>query len=819
MSMNFDDFNLTFKMVIPNLSSKEKGDFFEEITGRLFQKRGWEITRNVRQPGVQIDLELEDNSTKEKALAECKFHKEKIGSTEVGKIISILTVYDYIRGYLLSASELEGEGRTFAENFNNRNNKKLIIWAGKELVKVFTDAYGIKPPKLNTLEKLSINKITFLITYEKEFLWVVEQINANIEDSYAFILPTQFTRNLSEDYWKSYFDKFKIYQKYNLKLIINNDNEQSKSYPSLNFAKKTELKKFIIPNICKADKFVDYHLPCNPENFFGRTKPKNIFWEFIQNIKNYKTNLRIICLTGNTGLGKSSLLVKLIEESTQEQYKYLYIRDIDITGISDDKAKFLLANVIQTTLQEVINKKFINIENDEIKIDSLEPPFFDSNSIKLLRQKLKEEKKIIVIFFDQFEEVLNKQSWESIYPDFLEVANEINGMQENIVFGFSWREDVSISPNNPTYYFWQQIKRISKIINLNDFLFSEQDTEKAIDKFEEFLLKEAAAKKIDNSIKKWIIDNCQNMPWLLKKVCGEIYKETLTYVDFESQQIINNINIKKIFDRDIDDIKKLGNNYYDCLKYIADNSPISQTEVGLHKYERYIINHLLQKKLIIDVGSNYKIYADIFREYIIDGKLPSLTIKFRPNTRVGIALQVFQLLKNNLNKLEVAKKLNLTYQNSKTDTIDHAIRDLQKFFSFDFNRNSGLIKVPEHLRKLSNYEIAEKLADYLVADILIKEIYRKYQPDERFARVQFDQILLESEYVSIHGNIKDYRRCLSWFLFAGLLEIRHDGYIYIPINYKKGKQKGDLKKLPKIQKDQDEIYQPNLLDFLESGVK
>ncbi|MFM5962686.1 MAG: hypothetical protein ACKOQ2_36995, partial [Dolichospermum sp.] len=50
--------------------------------------------------------------------------------------------------------------------------------------------------------------------------------------------------------------------------------------------------------------------------------------------------------------------------------------------------------------------------------------------------------------------------------------------------------------------------------------------------------------------------------------------------------------------------------------------------------------------------------------------------------------------------------------------------------------------------------------------------------------------------------------------------IRHDQYIYIPINSTKGKQQGkasdcELKNQPRIQKSQQENYQPHLLDVLE----
>ncbi|MFM6344349.1 MAG: hypothetical protein ACKPFK_04270, partial [Dolichospermum sp.] len=115
----------------------------------------------------------------------------------------------------------------------------------------------------------------------------------------------------SEDYWTNYFDKFETYKSYRLKVI--NDKNSSWTFTS---QVKSEFKEIPISRIMNADRFDEYHLPCNPQDFFGRVKPREIFWKFLQDVKNSKTNFRIVCLTGNTGMGKSSLLVKLIQESS-----------------------------------------------------------------------------------------------------------------------------------------------------------------------------------------------------------------------------------------------------------------------------------------------------------------------------------------------------------------------------------------------------------------------------------------------------------------------------------------------------------------------
>lgn len=833
MSINFEDLNLDLKILISDsLTTKEKGDFFEKVMGCLFERKGYKIIPKHRLIGAEIDVLLKDKETGKEAIVECKYSKdikkkgEKSITDEVKNIIAEMGVYNYSRGFFVSTYEIGSETRGFVKNFHENNkDKHLTIWTGKELVQEFRSAYNIEKPKLDRLGNISISKITFIITHNKEFIWFAEHIDSlSIENSRAFIFPTQFTTNCSVDYWKRYFDENKIYQKYNLDNLefINDNSNNSKVSQVLNIAKESEFKEIPISRIMNADSFHEYHLPCHPQDFFGRVKPKEIFWQFLQDVTNSKTNSRIVCLTGNTGIGKSSLLVKLREESKQEKHQNIYIRDVDVTAISDNKAKYFIVNVIQKTLQEAIDNKFINITNHKIDVDSLDYPFFESSSIKLLRNKLIEERKVIVIFFDQFEEVLTKNSWLSIYQDFIEVAQEINYIQENIVFGFSWREDIDVPVTSPTYYYWQTISNMSKIINLNElaFSFSEKDIKQALKKFEMFLVNESNVKKIDPSIKEWILDNCQNMPWLLKKICGEIYRETLIYADFQSKQIINNVDIKRIFDKDIDTIKKMGKNYDDCLNYIANNSPVLQQNL-IDKYGRDVINTLLKKRLIVDRVSNYKIYADIFREYIVDDKLPLLTINFTPKTNIIIALKIFNLLKRNFTKAAVAKELNLTYRGDGRSTIENAIQDLQKFLTIEPERKSGLVKINDNINKLNDYEIAETFAKYLSSHLLIKEIYRRYKNEQCFHYDNFDEILLENGYVkSSNGNPKDYRsRFLSWFCFAGLLEIREDEWIYIPVIANQGKHKGkadecEFRSKRRKDKSQGRYRQLNALDFL-----
>jgi hypothetical protein len=231
----------------------------------------------------------------------------------------------------------------------------------------------------------------------------------------------------------------------------------------------------------------------------------------------------------------------------------------------------------------------------------------------------------------------------------------------------------------------------------------------------------------------------------------------------------------------------------------------------------------LMFKMLIPDSLSKKEKGDFF-EAVTARLFTQRGLKVTPNVRlpgvqIDIALlKIFKLLNSNLTKPEAAKNLNLKYKDGKRSTIENAIQDLQKFLPLETQQNSGLVKIPSNINRLN--EIAEIFADYLESHVLIQEIYREYQPDQCFHYDDFDKILLKNCYVSSSRDPKDYRsRFLSWFCFAGLLEIRQDEWIYRPINSTKGKHKGNVldcefRNKRRKDKSKGKYRQLNALDLL-----
>jgi hypothetical protein len=614
----------------------------------------------------------------------------------------------------------------------------------------------------------------------------------------------------SEEEWKNYFSRYGVWTGLDVMVV---SKEQTDFKNKFIQTSKTNIEKIPLSRINQADSFDDYHRPCRPENFVGRSQAQNKFWDFIKNVKDNKTDLRLVCFTGSTGVGKSSLVLKLKHECCQQYKDNFYIYDIDVTSVNTEKSNYFVASAIKQALQQAVNDRFIPLQNHKIIIESIEQPFFNSRSIKIVIDKLKETNKVIILFFDQFEEILTKDSLSNLYDLFKKSAFDIDALKENIVLGFCWRTDISLPAKNQAYFSWHELERIRKNIDLNECPFSEQDSNALISRFDEYLAQQGRRFILQPKMRSWIIDNCQNIPWLFKKICGDIYNQHLNQEDFNNKKIITKFDIQQIFDRDINRYIKTADQEK-CLKFIANNSPISKIEV-CNKFNYETINQLLSSKFVQETGNNYKIYWDIFREYLVDEKLPVITIDYRPRTKISTLIKVFRMLRNDSTTKGLAEKLQL-----RQGTIENAIVDLQNFFQVSIDRKNHYITAGTDLINLTDNELAENLAEQIESHLIIREMFNKVKPDQCIWHEEFKQLLnqLSSKKNLKPETLKDYTsRMLSWFCFAGLLEIRQNWLIARPIHPRQGKQKGKPSEcefnIGKISKSSVNLGQLTLFDY------
>ena len=775
--MTVNELKIRFKVVIPTeWDSRQKGKFWEEISAPLFRRHRWKVIQDIKFQGMQTDIYVKHLDTNEKGLIECKFEKNPIDAPTIYKLMGQAHSEKVEYAYLLSTSDLNPEAKGIVEKYD-RTQYNLVIWSSDILAEVFMDIYNINLPEIDIRYTDRVEAITLLITHKKDFFWVAEKIGDDGYPSHAIIFPIP-KRSVNSENWQEYFSRYKIFSE-SLQITVFNQTLIEPEDKSTNHL-SSAIEKVTVSKINQADSFDDYHRPSRPEDFFGRAETQNEFWDFLKNVRDKKTDLRVVCFPGSTGIGKSSLVLKLASDCKKQEYKNNFIYHVDVTSSYLEKETLYVIAVIRKALQEAIDTGFIDIPNHQVFIESSEPPYFDNKSIKLVRQKLQEADQVILIFFDQFEEILTKNSLSSIYEMFEKIAYEVDSFKENIVLGFCWRTDVNLPATHQAYHTWHNLKKVRRDIDFSNF--NRQESSNLLDRFDHCLIENR--KELQPRIKKWLLENCPNQPWLLKKLCGDIYNQHLNIseLDPKRKKVITKFDIKTIFEKDIQRASVTPESNK-CLRYIAECSPVSAIDV-CEKFDGDVINSLLKSKLVIETGQNYKIYWDMFREYLLDGKLPEMIIRYRFRTKISTVLKIFRLL----NEYETISDL-VGVSKYAEKTVKNALQDLQNFFEVTKDKKSDKIIASDIFLQLKDEEIADKLAEQIEAHVLIKKIYEQLKPGEWMWLAEVQNLLSDEEKLK-PATATDYAsKMLSWFHFAGLLEVSK-GRIVRPTHPKQGKQKG-----------------------------
>ena len=801
---------IRFKIVIPDeWNSNQKGKFWEEISAKLFDKKNWKVIENIEFIGMQTDIYI--TNANKTGLIECKFQERFINAPTIFKLMGQALFKKVDFAYLLSTSDLNAKAKGVVLEYQKEQNKSykpynLVIWSANELAKEFMDVHCIEVPEIDQISGC-VKTITLLLTHNKEFFWVAEEMGESNIPCRAIIFQTPKSKSyLSSEEWKKYFSLHKIWE--NLEITVFNPTVNDPKDKSTNQL-ISESKKVTVSKINQANSFDDYYRPCRPEDFFGRLEPQREFWDFVNNVRDGKTDLRVVSFSGSTGLGKSSLVLKLASDCRQKpEYKdNFYIHHVDVTSVNQEKATLFVIAAIRQALQKAIDDGFVDLPNHQVSIESVESNYFSSESIQLLIKTLKNSRKVIVIFFDQFEEILTRDSLSYLYDLFKQAAYDVDSLKENIVLGFCWRTDVNLPTTNPAYFTWHNLAKVRKDIYFSNF--SQQDSSSLLDGFEKYLNLNQKGSRLPSSMKKWLLDNCQNQPWLLKRFCSDIYHQlNISELDPKQKKVITKFDIKTIFEEDIKRAT-ITPECNSCLRYIAKCSPVSIMDVCT-KFNVNVINILLNSKLVIQTGENYKIYWDMFREYLLDGKLPEMIISYRPRTKISTLLKIFRLL----NSCETISDL-ASRSKYRHGIVTNAVLDLQNFFQVTRNKENGKIIASEIFLNLKDEQIAEELAEQIEAHVVIKKMYEKLNPGESMWQDDFQKLLSDEENLK-STTAKDYAsKMLSWFYFAGLLERKEDWLVARPINPRQGQQKGkpeDCDNKRKISKWS--VGQPSLLDLL-----
>jgi len=724
----------------PKKPDSQKGDFFEDLIRRIFETQRYDITQRVNFTGMEIDLIAKHKDRSETAYIECKA-KERLNSDDIRTFTFNVDYREANYGYFISTTEFEHQVAGLIEEMEVKEKySNLYFWGPDKIFELLESAKVIIPLDLSNIN-YTITKTILSYTYLGTFYILILMKNT---------IPTQFcvynAKKASPIRDDDIIEKLKdaIPEIKDLNLL-----------PLASAVKETTEEKFseTVAEVQESENWYDY-LPASTKHFIGRKDLRTNLFDFIDQASSKKTSRRIFYIDGKSGWGKSSLITDLRGRSKNKYYRKRYfVLAVDARSASSSN---FVALAFKKLIDNARKTNFLRITLFHPKLDVISSfDILGSESVHQLLKELEGLNKTLILIFDQFEDVFRKPGLFKAFHKFLLDVDEV---KSNLILGFSWKSEINIPIDHEAYRLWQQAKDYVHCISMREFNTSEingviKQLEKSI------------GKPIDLDLKRRLIESSQGFPWLIKKLCIHTYKQIEAGKTIENL-VEQDLNCEALFK---DDVEGLSPDEIKALTYIAKRSFegdfFDATEVD-EKIKESIIAALINNRLVVKSGTKYNVYWDIFRDYLVTGKVPPIGESYILRQHVKVCFDVYKLFKDQ-EKFNLDKLRKLHPRQPGIRTLDNILREL---------RSVGLI------RKVGDYfQIAQSGASATEDSFreYMSKKFERYSPYLKLSNLEKKKIGI-SEIVSILKDIfrgssftektwTTYAKYLiSWFQFADI---------------------------------------------------
>jgi hypothetical protein len=358
----------------------------------------------------------------------------------------------------------------------------------------------------------------------------------------------------------------------------------------------------------------DDYRPARPQDFVGRKKTIDKVFGLFTGIRKAERSTRVFALTGNSGMGKSSLISKIRDKSNNRHHRervFVFAVDLRAATSSDYVFSSLLA-----CLQEAQSSGFGD-PSILLRITDLTNPLL-SPAIKDFLRSLGVKDQLICLVFDQFEELSSKPDLFPVFVKAKALFLGTNSTSSNFCMGFAWKTDITVAGDNPAYHLWHELDDLRVTFPL--LPFTDGECNAVLNIFEKVI-----GQKLYGDLRHNLSVISQGYPWLLKKLCIHLHGKIDQGANQE-QLIESRLDVKKLFD---DDLQRLSVSEKTCLDYIASNAPIDVGEI-VELFDEGTIQALVNSRLVIKSGHRLNIYWDIFREYLLTGSIPEIPLHYLP---------------------------------------------------------------------------------------------------------------------------------------------------------------------------------------------
>lgn len=340
----------------------------------------------------------------------------------------------------------------------------------------------------------------------------------------------------------------------------------------------------------------EYQFPAPPAHFIGRADARDEIASFLASVAAGQSASRGLLLQGASGIGKSSLALSVIDAARTQGMEAFAIDCRTAT-----RPRFVL---------DVVSYVFSHIQQarpgiaQNITISGFEGAPL---ALELLGKQLREQGSMLFVLLDQFENLF-------FMPDVLAPIHnlylKLTDLGTNCVFGFSWKSDLLCLPDSFPFRMQESFLRTCHRVDLQ--LFGEDDSNAMLD-----ALSRELGHPLRQDLRFLLSEYSQGLPWLLKKLCSHVMQQVAERV---SQKSIASLvlNVEELF---LQDLEPLSAEQLSLLNETARRAPVEVLELG-EEVDAAVLQSLVDRRLIVRVGTKVDIYWDIFRDYLNSGTVP-----------------------------------------------------------------------------------------------------------------------------------------------------------------------------------------------------
>ncbi|MEZ5587003.1 MAG: AAA-associated domain-containing protein [Sedimenticolaceae bacterium] len=629
----------------------QRGKFFEKLANNIFITQRYKVSGNVNVTGQEFDLECKHmDRLNEKCLVECKA-KQSLSSDEIKKFMFSVGFNNFNYGYFLYTRNYEHQVSGLIKAIESDDRyKNIYFWGADKVIELLVASKSISEYSSRLQGEEGFKVILLYSYFGVYYITIIGR--GTIPESFCVNDAKDMSALNDETIVskiKDYIDELNdlgIYEK-----GPEGDKPEYRGHAEID----------TVTEIQSSDSWDDYK-PASLKYFVGRKRQKDKIFAFLSEARSSSIEKRVFYIDGKSGWGKSSLMSDLRERCRNKHYKNKYF-SVVIDSRSANSNNFV-ALAYELLIKKSVRSSFIPEKYLSIKI----PSSFDILSYDLteeLSEWLKEHSKVLILVFDQFEDVFRK---EGVFKSFYKFLLDINNLSSNIVLGFSWKSEVNIPIENEAYHLWQQSRDLAFRITLDEFDNSES---KAVIK----QLEKDISANFDIDFIRKIVDNAQGYPWLVKKLCIHIKKQVskgLSVEDLYEQDF----QVKDLFKSDLEE---LGATEVKALRYIAkrafNDQALDVTELD-EIISSDIVQTLIHKRFVIKSGTKYNIYWDIFRDYLVLDQIPPIGETYLIRQPVNSALEAFLAFANHPT-LDVSEFIDLTSSSVGEGAALNILRELR----------------------------------------------------------------------------------------------------------------------------------------------